>query len=118
MSGLAMSLALTWRSSFFSRRSLIDNAPLIVLCLLPIILYLPVIASPFERDEGVYATIAQRLLRGDIPYRDLFDNKPPLIYGWYTFSFLLFGETVAAPRIIPAVLLSCTTLALFAQSIM
>src|SRR2546426_1181291 len=100
------------------RKAVGDNALLIVLCLLPILFYLPVMVAPFERDEGVYATIAQRLLRGDIPYRDLFDNKPPLIYGWYTFSFLLFGESVVAPRIIAAVLLSCTTLALFGQSTM
>src|SRR2546428_13066716 len=72
--------------------------------------------SPLERDEGVYATIAQRLLRGDVPYRDLFDNKPPIVYGWYAFSFLVFGEGVAAPRIVAALLLSFTTLATFGEA--
>ncbi len=73
-------------------------------------------ASPFERDEGAYATIAQGLLHENVPYRDLFDNKPPLIYGWYAFSFLLFGENIVAPRIIAALLLSATTLAVFGQA--
>jgi hypothetical protein len=72
--------------------------------------------APFERDEGVYATIAQGLLEGKVPYRDLFDNKPPLVYGWYAFSFLLFGESVVAPRIVAALLLSVTTLSLFGQA--
>jgi len=100
----------------FSRRALLQSAPLALLCLLPIVLYLPVLDTPFERDEGTYATIAQGLLDGKIPYRDLFDNKPPLVYGWYAFSFLLFGENVMAPRIVAAVLLSLTALALFAQA--
>ncbi len=116
MSGAARSLVLTWRPGFFSRRSLLDNLPLIALCLLPILLYLPSMASPFERDEGVYATIAQGLLHENVPYRDLFDNKPPLVYGWYALSFLLFGESVVAPRIIAALLLSGTTLAVFGQA--
>src|SRR3990170_7403413 len=99
-----------------SRRSLLEAVPLIVICLLPVVLYLPFVRAPFERDEGVYATVAQGLLDGRVPYRDLFDNKPPLVYGWYAFSFLLFGETVAAPRIVAAVLLSFTTLAVYAQA--
>jgi 4-amino-4-deoxy-L-arabinose transferase-like glycosyltransferase len=51
-----------------------------------------------------------------VPYRDLFDNKPPLVYGWYALSFTLFGESTTAPRMVAAVLLSVTTLALFAQA--
>jgi len=98
------------------RQAFIDNAPIILLCALPVLLYLPILASPFERDEGVYATIAQGLLAGDVPYRDLFDNKPPLVYGWYALSFLLFGEDVVAPRILAALLLSATTCAVFGQA--
>ena len=103
-------------AAILSRRFWLQAALLFLLCLLPILLYLPFLGTPFERDEGVYATIAQGLLEGRIPYRDLFDNKPPLIYGWYAFSFLLFGENVVAPRVVAAVLLSLTTLTLFGQA--
>ncbi|HET8945315.1 MAG TPA: glycosyltransferase family 39 protein [Dehalococcoidia bacterium] len=96
--------------------SLFDALPLIAICLLPVLLYLPSMGSPFERDEGVYATVAQGLLNGQVPYRDLFDNKPPLVYAWYALSFTLFGEHVMAPRILAAVLLSLTTLSLFGQA--
>ncbi len=98
-----------------SRRSVIDAIPLTLVCLLPVLLYLPFMGTPFERDEGVYATIAEGMLKGQVPYRDLFDNKPPIVFVWYALSFLMFGEDVAAPRIIAAVLLSFTTLSLFAQ---
>ncbi|MDO8615554.1 MAG: glycosyltransferase family 39 protein [Dehalococcoidia bacterium] len=103
-------------AAVLNRRFWVETAPLIVLCLLPILLYLPSLGAPFERDEGVYATIARGVLHGQVPYRDLFDNKPPLVYGWYAFSFLLFGESVIAPRIVAAVLLSCTTFFVFKQA--
>ncbi|HUF53653.1 MAG TPA: glycosyltransferase family 39 protein [Dehalococcoidia bacterium] len=89
---------------------------LLGLALIPILLYLPFAGMPFERDEGVYATIAQGVLDGQVPYRDLFDNKPPLVYIWYAFSFTLFGESVFAPRILAAICLSLTTVALFNQA--
>jgi len=98
------------------RRAFFNNGALILLFLLPVLLYLPVLGTPFERDESVYATIARGLLRGDVPYRDLFDNKPPLVFGWYALSFVLFGENDVAPRLVAAMLLSLTTLALFAEA--
>lgn len=89
---------------------------IICLCLIPIVLYAPFLAAPFERDEGVYATVAQGLLHGQVPYRDLFDNKPPLVYGWYAISFSLFGESVVAPRLVAAIFLSLTAVALYHQA--
>lgn len=89
---------------------------LIGLCLLPVLIYLPAMGAPFERDEGAYATIAQGVLQGKMPYRDLFDNKPPLVYAWYSLSFWIFGETVVAPRLIAALFLSLTTLSIFSQA--
>jgi 4-amino-4-deoxy-L-arabinose transferase-like glycosyltransferase len=87
-----------------------------VLASLPLLLYLPALDNPFERDEGVYATIAQGLLDGLVPYRDLFDNKPPLVYVWYALGFVLFGESVVAPRLIAALFLSLSTLAMYGEA--
>lgn len=105
---ITFAIALRWKS-------ITDSIPLALICLLPILLYLPFMSAPFERDEGVYATIADGMLKGQVPYRDLFDNKPPIVFVWYAVGFLLFGEQVAAPRIVAAVLLSITTLSLYAQ---
>jgi len=88
----------------------------ILLCAIPVLLYLPFLGTPFERDEGVYATIAQGVLDGKVPYRDLFDNKPPLVYAWYSASFLLFGESVIAPRLLASLCLSATALAVYHQA--
>ena len=86
---------------------------LILLCALPVLLFLPFLQEPFERDEGIYATIAQGLFDGKIPYRDYFEFKPPLVYGWYALGFLIFGEGVVAPRIMAALCLATTTLLVF-----
>jgi 4-amino-4-deoxy-L-arabinose transferase-like glycosyltransferase len=101
-----------------AKRHLLPSLGWLVLpgiCLLPILLYLPFFLEPFERDEGVYATIAQGLLRGEIPYRDLFDHKPPLIYVWYAAGFSLFGEGVVAPRLMAALAWSATVLLVYKQ---
>jgi 4-amino-4-deoxy-L-arabinose transferase-like glycosyltransferase len=97
-------------------RALLSPGLLALLCLLPVLLYVPILNAPFERDESVYATIARGLLHGQVPYRDLFDNKPPLVFGWYALSFFVFGENEVAPRLVAAALLSLTTLALFAEA--
>lgn len=36
-------------------------------------------------DEGIYQTIGQALSRGALLYRDIWDNKPPLLYLVYSF---------------------------------
>jgi hypothetical protein len=33
-----------------------------------------------SRDSGVFLYVGWRLLMGDVPYRDVWDHKPPLIY--------------------------------------
>ena len=85
------------------------------ICAIPILLYLPFLAEPFMRDEGFYAAVAQLMLDGGIPYRDAFDNKPPMIFVWYALSFVMFGETVWAPRLLVSLLLSGTTLLVYLQ---
>lgn len=47
-------------------------------------------AFPFpDRDQGVYTYIAEHLLQGQIPYRDLWDHKGPLIYLIYALGLLI-----------------------------
>jgi len=53
----------------------------------------PLLSIPLERDEGEYAYIAQRMLAGEVPYRDAFDQKPPAVFGAYLAAFALFGES-------------------------
>lgn len=68
--------------------------------LLSVLLRLPFLSAPFERDEGEYAYIAWRMSEGDVPYRDAFDQKPPGVFGVYWLAFALFGRSVEAVRLV------------------
>ena len=38
-------------------------------------------------DEAIYATIAREILHGAVPYRDIWEIKPPLIFYLYAIVF-------------------------------
>jgi hypothetical protein len=40
-------------------------------------------------DSGIFLHVGQRLIHGDVLYRDIADNKPPLIYWLNAFGLLL-----------------------------
>lgn len=42
-----------------------------------------------SRDSGVFLYVGWRFLNGDIPYRDIWDHKPPLIYFVDAFGLTL-----------------------------
>lgn len=58
---------------------------------------------PLERDEGEYAYMAQRLLAGEVPYRDVFNQKPPGIFLAYLPAVWVAGTSVAAIHITAAI---------------
>ena len=60
------------------------------------VLRAPFLSLPLDRDEGGYAYIAWRMLEGEAPYRDVFDQKPPGIYVAYIGAFALFGRSAGA----------------------
>lgn len=62
-------------------------------------LRIPGMALPLERDEGAYAYVAYRWLQGALPYRDVFDHKPPLIYLLYMPPLLTGLSAPSALRI-------------------
>jgi hypothetical protein len=61
-------------------------------------------------DEGSFCTIAQGILRGELPYRDLFNEKPPLQYVWTAAMMALSAPTLAGARLAAIVSLSLTAL--------
>ncbi len=54
----------------------------------------------FGRDQGIYALVGEGLLHGKLPYRDLWDFKPPGIYFIYGLAQGLFGKNMLAPRLV------------------
>jgi hypothetical protein len=61
---------------------------------------LQILLFAFGRDQGIYAVVADGLFSGHLPYRDLWDFKPPGIFFVYGLSQLLFGKSMVAPRLL------------------
>ncbi|MEX0800009.1 MAG: glycosyltransferase family 39 protein [Dehalococcoidia bacterium] len=85
------------------RSRVLALAALLAVSALPLLFLAPLFEAPFDRDQGGYATIARGWLDGSIPYRDLWDNKGPLLFLWYAGSFSWLGESVVAPRVMAGV---------------
>jgi 4-amino-4-deoxy-L-arabinose transferase-like glycosyltransferase len=71
-------------------------AGLLAVCAFALLLRWTVADVPLERDEGEYAYTAQRWLRGEVPYRDAFDQKPPGVFVVYALIETLIGTNPAA----------------------
>jgi 4-amino-4-deoxy-L-arabinose transferase-like glycosyltransferase len=69
-------------------------------------------SEPLDCDEAAYAYIGHRLLAGDVMYRDLTENKPPLGYWLYATGVAVGGYDETAIRLlpIPAVLMTIALL--------
>ena len=87
--------------------------PLVTLTLtcLTLLIRLPYLAEPFDTDEGGYAYLARMLLDGQVPYRDVWDNKPPLVFLIYAAA-LAISDRPEAIRLAAAVSVSLATLLL------
>jgi len=42
--------------------------------------------------------MGQRVLAGEVPYRDYFDHKPPMVYYIYALILKFFGQTIFSIR--------------------
>lgn len=66
----------------------------------------------YGRDQGIYAMVADAILRGKMPYRDAWDFKPPGIFVVYGLSRFLFGPSQVGIRILEVAGLLATCVAL------
>jgi len=58
-------------------------------------------AEPLDCDEAIYAYIGKRLVAGDVMYRDLTENKPPLGYWIYAIAVTIGGANETCIRLMP-----------------
>jgi len=81
-----------------------------VVALLPVLLSLPFLSEPLGRDPAVYFTVVHS---GTLPYAEVFDHKPPLIYVWYALSMFMSGGEPSRQivNLLAALQLSATALA-------
>jgi 4-amino-4-deoxy-L-arabinose transferase-like glycosyltransferase len=86
---------------------------LLAILALSTLLRLAFLHEPFDRDEGQYATIAQVILRGGLPYRDAIEIKPPGTFYLYALAIGLFGATIEAVRTFTALYAMLTVIAVY-----
>lgn len=63
----------------------------LLLVLIAIIYSLPTLGYPFGRDQAAHFYVGREWLNGLLPYRDVFDHKPPGIHLIYAATTMLFG---------------------------
>lgn len=70
---------------------------LLLILLIVFLLRVPSLFEPYwYGDEQIYLAIAQAMNRGAILYRDIWDNKPPLLYALYAIvPTLLWAKALA-----------------------
>lgn len=70
--------------------------------LLSLYLLANLLSYEYGRDQGIYAVVAEAVLRGGAPYRDAWDFKPPGIHFAFTLGRALFGAGMYGVRVIEA----------------
>ena len=61
---------------------------------------LQILIFSFGRDQSIYAMVADGILHGQMPYRDLWDFKTPGIFLVYALAQAVFGKTMLAIRLL------------------
>ena len=72
------------------------------------------LALPMDRDEGAYAYTAWRMSEGELPYRDVFDHKPPGIFLIYKAAIAVTDGSTVGIRLFTSIWAALTLAAVFA----
>ncbi|MDO8836065.1 MAG: hypothetical protein Q7V01_10735, partial [Vicinamibacterales bacterium] len=72
------------------------RAAWIVLALL-VLARVPSLVQPAGADQDLYAYVGQEILRGGLPYRDAWDQKPPAVHYTYAALFALWPHESVVP---------------------
>jgi 4-amino-4-deoxy-L-arabinose transferase-like glycosyltransferase len=90
-----------------------DWTLLLILIALVTVIALPILTYPLGRDQGEFATIGRGILDGRVPYRDLWNPKPPAVFYVYALAMSLLGRTTVALRAIDLFIMPLMMAALF-----
>jgi hypothetical protein len=73
------------------------------------VIRLPSLIQPLGPDQGIMAVIGDGILKGKLPYRDLWEMASPAIFYTYAGMFKLFGRSMAAIPITDILISMLTT---------
>lgn len=74
---------------------------------------LPNLRYPLHTDQATFCLIGQGLLRGQMLYRDLWDNKPPGIFYIYAIIVKIFGNVMWSVGVIDILWLLLISVCIF-----
>jgi hypothetical protein len=89
------------------------NAALLIVALAALILRTVSIAEPLGIDQSLWASAVKGMSRGQLLYRDVWEQRPPGIYFLYLWAFQIFGWTTAAVAWLDVLASTATTLLIF-----
>ena len=69
--------------------------------------------QPFEMDEGLHAYMGWGMLQGLVPFKDMYNTKPPGIYALHTLLFLFAEPTALNIKVFASIYTLGTTAAVF-----
>ena len=61
-------------------------------------LRVPSLQQPAGADQALYGYVGQRILHGEVPYRDAWDQKPPGVHATYAVLWAIWPDE----RVVPA----------------
>ena len=70
-------------------------------------------SEPPGLDQGLFAYFGQRIPEGDIPYRDIWDSKPPAVFYLYALAFFLFGSRPESISLFESFYLAATAIGIY-----
>lgn len=62
----------------------------------------------FNWDENTFVLMGQSILDGNLPYIELWDNKPPLAFAPFAFFIWLFGKSIVGIRLGATIIVAVT----------
>lgn len=90
----------------------LDRAVIVGSIAVTLFLFTQLLMFGYGRDQGIYAMVADTMLRGGAPYRDAWDFKPPGIFIVYAISRGIFGPAQWGIRVLEVIGLAATCAAL------
>jgi 4-amino-4-deoxy-L-arabinose transferase-like glycosyltransferase len=66
-----------------------------------------------DRDESTFILMAQSLVEGHLPYTELWDLKPPLLFALFAIPIALFGKSLIAIRFMGVIAIAGIALATY-----
>ncbi len=61
-----------------------------------------------DKDESTFVIMGQSWVDGNLPYTELWDLKPPLLFGFFALIIYAFGKSLVAIRIAGVVVVAIT----------